>query len=217
MWSPDDYLMLSGIQHFLFCKRQWALIHIEQMWEDNFFTTEGQLVHQKVDQPMLKEKRRGLIFSRAMPISSPSLGLSGILDCVEFIESENGIALKGRKKKWLPRIVEYKRGKKKKYAYDEVQLMAQAICLEETWGLVLDYGYLYYHETDCREKVAYTKELRTLTVDTAQKMHEQYLSRKVPKAEFYRKCTLCSLYEECRPRLTKKSKNVDNYLFGADL
>ena len=82
MYSEDEYLMLSGIQHFLFCKRQWALIHIEGDWTENSFTAEGQIIHQKVDKPFIKEKRKDLIISRAVPVSSKKLGLSGRLDVI---------------------------------------------------------------------------------------------------------------------------------------
>lgn len=93
MPAPDDYLMLSGIQHFYFCKRQWALIHIEQVWSDNSFTAEGNELHEITDKPYLKEKRKDIIISRAIPVSSKILGLSGILDTVEFVKGDKGIEL----------------------------------------------------------------------------------------------------------------------------
>lgn len=209
--------MLSGIQHFLFCKRQWALIHVEQVWGENSYTAEGQLIHEKVDQPFIKEKRKDLIISRAMDVSSKTLGLSGRLDAIEFRKKEEGIPLKGRKGKWVPTIVEYKRGKKKKGDYDEAQLMAQAICVEETWNVAMPYGYIYYHETDSREKVDFTPALRGLVVDTARAMHDYYDRGEIPKAEFFKNCTKCSLYDDCRPRLTKKAKNVQRYIYEAEL
>lgn len=113
MSAPDDYLMLSGIQHFYFCKRQWALIHIEQVWSDNSFTAEGNKLHEITDDPYLKEKRKNIIISRAIPVSSKDLGLSGILDTVEFIKSDKGIAIANKKGLWMPNVVEYKRGKAK--------------------------------------------------------------------------------------------------------
>lgn len=209
--------MLSGVQHFLFCKRQWALIHVENIWTENSFTAEGQVIHTKVDKPFIKEKRKDLIISRAMSVSSQSLGLSGRLDVIEFHKSDEGVKLKNRRGKWLPVIVEYKRGKKKKYNYDNAQLMAQAICIEENFNIKLDYGYLYYNETDLREKVEFTKELRDLTTKAAQDMHYYYKNKIIPKAENYKNCRMCSLYNECNPRLTKKMKNVGNYIYGAEL
>lgn len=217
MYAEDDYLMLSGIQHFLFCPRQWALIHIEQIWTENAYTAEGQVLHKKVDEPFIKEKRKDRIISRAMAVSSKTLGLSGILDVVEFVRGQSGICLPGRTGKWLPLIVEYKRGKKKKFAYDHVQLMAQAICVEESFAVSLEYGYMYYHQTDSREKVLFSAELRQLTIQTAQEMHDLYTRRQIPKAAYFRNCQRCSLYDACRPRLTKRAKSVHNYIYGAEL
>lgn len=174
--------MLSGIQHFLFCKRQWALIHINQVWSENHLTAEGQLMHEKVDQPFLKEKRKGLIISRSMDISSNRLGLSGRIDAIEFKRSEEGLSLKNRKGKWWPTIVEYKHRKKKKGSYDEAQLMAQAMCIEENFGVTMDYGYIYYGETDSREKVEYSQSLRKFVEETAHEMHVFYEKRYIPKA-----------------------------------
>lgn len=147
-YAEDDYLMLSGIQHFQFCKRQWGLIHIEQQWAENEATAHGQILHQKADDPYIKEKRKDIITSRAMHVSSKTLGLYGILDVVEFHKDENGVALKGKRGKWLPRIVEYKRGKPKRDTRDIVQLVAQTICLEETFGCPIETGYLYYHSVN---------------------------------------------------------------------
>ena len=217
MYDVDNYLMLSGIQHFLFCKRQWALIHIENLWEENIYTSEGEILHSKADKPFIKEKRKNKIISRAMPISSKTLGLSGILDVIEFEKSEDGISIKGKNGKWKATIIEYKRGKKKKYSYDDCQLMAEAICLEEEFGISLEYGYIYYGKTDNREKIIFDNKLRELTIDTAKLMHQYYDKKIIPKAEFYRKCKLCSLYEVCNPRLTKKPKSIYNYLYGEDL
>lgn len=94
VYAEDDYLMLSGIQHFQFCKRQWALIHIEQQWLDNEATAHGQVLHTKADNPYIKEKRKELLVSRAMPISSAELGLSGIMDVVEFYKDDQGVSLR---------------------------------------------------------------------------------------------------------------------------
>ena len=152
-----------------------------------------------------------------MSVSSQSLGLSGRLDVIEFHKSDEGVELKNRRGKWLPVIVEYKRGKKKKYNYDNAQLMAQAICIEENFNIKLDSGYLYYNETDLREKVEFTEELRDLTTKAAQDMHYYYKNKIIPKAENYKNCRMCSLYNECNPRLTKKMKNVGNYIYGAEL
>lgn len=215
VYAENDYLMLSGIQHFQFCKRQWSLIHIEQQWSDNEATAHGQILHKKADDPYVKEKRNDVIISRAMHVSSKELGLYGILDVVEFHKDERGIELKGRSGKWLPIIVEYKRGKDKKDIYDIVQLVAQAICLEETLGCTIEYSYLYYHRVNQKKRIEITPELRKEVVSLASQMHEYYEQKVVPKAEFFKNCQLCSLVDICMPRLSKKNRNIDNYIFHA--
>ncbi|WP_270298421.1 CRISPR-associated protein Cas4 [Streptococcus parasanguinis] len=215
VYAENDYLMLSGIQHFQFCKRQWSLIHIEQQWSDNEATAHGQILHKKADDPYIKEKRNDVIISRAMHVSSKELGLYGILDVVEFHKDERGIELKGRNGKWLPIIVEYKRGKDKKDIYDIVQLVAQAICLEETLECTIEYSYLYYHRINQKKRIEITPELRKEVVSLASQMHEYYEQKVVPKAEYFKNCQLCSLVDICMPRLSKKSRNIDNYIFHA--
>lgn len=215
VYSENDYLMLSGIQHFQFCKRQWSLIHIEQQWSDNEATAHGQILHKKADDPYIKEKRNDVIISRAIHVSSKELGLYGILDVVEFHKDESGIELNGRSGKWLPIIVEYKRGKDKKDIYDIVQLVAQAICLEETLECTIDYSYLYYHSINQKKRIEITPELRKEVVSLASQMHEYYEQKVVPKAEYFKNCQLCSLVDICMPRLSKKNRNIDNYIFHA--
>src|SRR5690625_4754070 len=121
--------MLSGLQHFVFCRRQWALIHIEQDWEENVLTIEGNVLHERVDNPSIREKRGNSIFVRAMPIHSAALGISGICDMVEFVKDENGINIYGEEDLFVPRLVEYKRGRPKTHNADIIQLVAQVICL----------------------------------------------------------------------------------------
>ncbi len=207
MSAEDDYLMLSGLQHYYFCKRQWALIHIEQAWKENLYTTEGQNLHEKTDNPFIKEKRRDIIISRAVPIASSKLKLSGIIDTIEFYKDLNGITINNKKGKWWPNIVEYKRGKPKKDNRDKVQLMAQAMCLEEELGIKLKTSDLYYFQTNRREVIDLNEELRKEVYDTVKDMHLMYDKKITPSAEFFKNCTLCSLYDLCMPRLTKK-KNL---------
>jgi len=214
MYEEDDYLMLSGIQHFYFCRRQWSLIHVEQQWQDNRWTAEGQLVHEKADNPYLKEKRKNHFLSRAMPVSSPSLGLSGILDVVEFSKNEAGISVKGKEGKWQPTIVEFKRGKEKKDNRDIVQLVAQAICLEETLNIEVPYAYLYYHQTNKKVKISISDELKHEVHDLTEQMHEIYNQRITTEAEFHKNCKECSLIDICMPRLTKKKVNINNYMYS---
>ena len=161
-YSPDELLALSGIQHFHFCRRQWALIHIERQWQENALTVEGRLMHRQADNPFHTEVRGGQITTRSMPVASYRLGLYGVCDVVEFWPSQDGVHLAGRDGRYLPTPVEYKRGKEKQDACDEVQLCAQALCLEEMLPVQIQAGYLYYGETRRRVDVAFTEELRRL-------------------------------------------------------
>ena len=214
MNTPDDYLMLSGIQHFYFCKRQWALIHIEQVWSDNSFTAEGNKLHEITDDPYLKEKRKNIIISRAIPVSSKDLGLSGILDTVEFIKSDKGIEIANKKGLWMPNVVEYKRGKAKKDNRDVVQVAAQVMCLEEKYNIQIESADLFYFSTKKRETIAITDQLKDEVRAIAAQMHIMYENKLTPDAEYFKNCTMCSLYDLCMPRLTKKKKSVQNYLLG---
>lgn len=212
VYDENDYLMLSGIQHFQFCKRQWGLIHIEQAWAENEATTHGQILHQKADNPYVKEKRKDIITSRAMHVSSKVLGLYGILDVVEFHKDDAGIEIKGKRGKWLPIIVEYKRGKPKKDTRDIVQLVAQTICLEETLGCHLEIGYLYYHSVNQKKEIQITEALRKEVRELAEQMHLYYEQKIIEKAAYFKNCPLCSLVDICMPRLSKKTPSVTNYI-----
>ena len=185
VYAEEDYLMLSGIQHFQFCKRQWELIHIEQQWVDNEATAHGQILHQKADDPSIKEKRRDLLVSRAMHVSSKELGLYGILDVVEFHKNSDGVSLKGKRGKWVPTIVEYKRGKPKQDTRDIVQLVAQTICLEETLNCKIEVGYLYYHSVNQKKKIEITPTLRQEVFDLTEQMHRYYDAKIIDKAEYF--------------------------------
>ena len=213
MYNEDDYLMLSGIQHYYFCKRQWALIHIEQQWAENQSTMEGNYLHEKADMPFLKEKRRGFLMSRAVPVSSKRLGLSGVIDVIEFQKSDHGIKLNRHKGTWFPEIIEYKRGKEKPDERDIVQLCAQVICLEEKWGIKIDKPYLYYFQTNKRIEVSITDALRNKVIEISKDMHRLYHQQKTPPAEFFKNCQLCSLYDICMPRITKRKASVEHYLY----
>jgi CRISPR-associated exonuclease Cas4 len=146
VYNEDDFLMLSGIQHFTFCKRQWALIHIEQQWAENVRTVEGNHLHKRADQPMIREKRGNKLVVRGLPIHSRELGITGICDVVEFMQDSKGISLVNEKELYLPYPVEYKRGKPKTDESDILQLTAQAMCLEEMLMCEIQNGYLYYNE-----------------------------------------------------------------------
>ena len=212
-YKEENYLMLSGIQHFYYCKRQWCLIHVEQQWADNQWTAEGHLVHEKVDNPYLKEKRKNVFISRAMPVSSSSLGFSGTLDVVEFTrDDENGVEVSGKKGKWAPQVVEFKRGKNKKDLRDIVQLVAQVICLEEKFKIDIPTSYLYYNQTNDKVEIEITKSLRKEVQNLAEEMH--YLFEKgITLGPEYCKCDKgCSLADISMPSLSKRRKKVASYL-----
>jgi CRISPR-associated exonuclease Cas4 len=202
--DEEDYLMLSGIQHFAFCRRQWALIHIEQQWSDNVLTYEGQLLHEKADDPMIKESRGHRIISRAVPVVSHRLRVYGVADVVEFhrcVEEEGGISLPSRRGKWKPYPVEYKRGKPKPDKYDELQLCVQAMCLEEMLGVDIPEGALYYGEVGHRVRIELHDGMRKQAELLINEMHGLLHEGRTPEAVISPKCTRCSLREVCQPKL----------------
>ncbi|QPI89758.1 CRISPR-associated protein Cas4 (plasmid) [Lacticaseibacillus paracasei subsp. tolerans] len=152
--------MISGIQHFMYSERQWALIHVEQQWAENFQTFSGQELHGRVDDPFIKEKRNDVIISRSLPVSSSKMGMYGICDAVEWHENDGGVPLPNRTKRYLPKVVEYKRGKSKHDHSDELQLVAYTVCLEEMLNCTLSIGELFYFKTRRRDQVEINAELR---------------------------------------------------------
>lgn len=202
-YKEEDFLLLSGIQHFIFCKRQWALIHIEQQWQENLRTIEGGILHEKTHDNTVKESRGDLIISRGMGIFSSSLGLTGACDVVEFHRSSEGISIFGRDGTYKPVPVEYKRGKPKADRADELQLCAQAICLEEMLLCEIPEAFLFYGETRHRLKVVLGEVLRDRVKTIAKEMHELYDRRYTPKVKTSKSCKACSLVEICMPKLCK--------------
>ena len=176
-YQEEDYLLLSGIQHFVFCRRQWALIHIEQQWEENVRTFEGRVMHENAHNADFHEKRNGVIMVRAMKVFSREMGISGECDVVEFHPAPEGITLAGQKGTYIAVPVEYKRGKPKPHNADEMQLMAQAMCLEEMLMTRIPKGYLYYGETRRRTEVLFTEELRQSVRSCFEEMHAENIHR----------------------------------------
>jgi len=203
--------MLSGIQHFVFCKRQWALIHIENVWQDNYHTAIGNVFHEKVHNSAVFEKRGNIITSRAMPIHSSVLGISGECDVVEFHQDMNGIKLYGREGKYIPYPIEYKKGNPKKNDIDILQLTAQSICLEEMFLCNIKCGYLYYGKTRHRERIEITEELKAKVCKLVEEMHLLYNKGYTPKVKFRKDCDLCSLKELCMPVIYNK-RTVKEYI-----
>lgn len=211
-YSPEDLLPLSGIQHFLFCRRQWALIHVERQWQENALTAEGRILHSRVDDPFFTEKRKGVLIARSVPVASTALGLFGVCDVVEFTESPEGIHLPGREGTFLPAPVEYKHGKPKQEQSDEAQLCAQAICLEDMLAISIPIGYLYYGRTRCRLAVNLTRDLRDRVYKAAQEMHAYFQRGYTPRVKPFKGCKSCSLADVCLPHLQSKVVPASSYI-----
>ena len=213
MYEEDEFLQLSGILHFAFCRRQWALADIELQWSENVRTVEGKLLHEKAHDVMSREKRGDLLISRAMPISYRELGISGECDIVEFHRAEagEGIFLQGQEGEWSVIPVEYKRGSPKPNQVDILQLAAQAMCLEEMLCCSIPYGYLYYGEIRHREKVELTESVRNEVKSMFQEMHQYFARRYTPKVKWSKSCNACSLRDICLPVLGK-GKSAGSYV-----
>lgn len=215
MYNEDELLALSGIQHIAFCERQWALIHIERQWAENLRTVEGQHLHNKVNNPFIFESRGNEIIARSVPIVSYSLGLYGIADIIEFEKTENkenAIKIPHKNGYYIPYPVEYKRGKEKMDDRDEVQLCAQAICLEEMFNIKINKAYIYYGETRHRIEIELNNNLRDRVDKLSQKMHDLFKKGITPKAEKKKGCKLCSLIDICMPNLSDKKLKVSEYI-----
>ena len=215
MYSEEDILMLSGIQHFRFCPRQWALIHIEQQWDDNRLTIEGQILHRHVDDPFYRQKCGNQITLRSVQIASHELGLYGISDAIEllpFSSDEDTIQHPKYPGYWKPIVVEYKRGKPKKNEVDEVQLAAQVLCLEEMYTIHIQYGVFFYGELHHRVNVDITDRLRNIVRQCAREMHDIFSKAAIPKADYGKHCDRCSLSDICMPKIGMNCNTVNAYL-----
>lgn len=211
MYDEDDFLMLSGLQHFAFCKRQWALIHIEQQWAENARTAEGKLMHKNAHDAEYTEKRGNLIIMRGLPVKSCRLGISGVCDVVEFHQSGDGVSLSAYDGLWQPYPVEYKRGKPKTDGSDEAQLCAQALCLEEMLLCKIAKGSLFYGENRRRTEVEFTDELRSNVEAMLVEMRKLWERGYTPKVKPQKGCNACSLKEICVPKLGR-SESVSEYI-----
>lgn len=198
--DEEDLIPLSALQHYLYCPRQCALIHVERQWAENRFTAEGRLLHERVDGGR-PETRDGVRIARAVPIRSLRLGVAGIADVVELHDSAR------------PVPVEYKRGRPKMHRADEVQLCAQALCLEEMFGVTVPSGFLFYGRTRRRTVVALDGELRRLTAEVADATRRLLAESRTPPPEYEpRKCDACSLKSICCPVRLGRRPNVSRWL-----
>ena len=207
--DQDDYLMMSGIQHFSFCRRQWALIHLEQQWSENLRTVEGRLLHERCHDDSLREKRGDLLIVRGMRVISHRLRLSGSCDIVEFHADPNGITLQQEPGLWRPVPVEYKHGAPKTNNADRLQLCAQVMALEEMLVCDIPQGVLFYAEPHRREQVELTPELRQETQSIADEMNGYFSRGYTPKVKPGKHCNACSLKELCLPALYRRIDAAD--------
>jgi CRISPR-associated exonuclease Cas4 len=199
----SDPIPLSALQHYLYCPRQCALIHIERLWAENRQTAEGRLLHERADKPAT-ERRHGVRTVTGMPLSNEELGIAGIADAVEFHTGAEGER---------PYPVEYKRGKPKKHRADEVQLCAQALCLEAMFGSRVEEGALFYGLPRRRHVVVFDTALRNLTLEVIHGTRELFITGSTPPAKFdSRRCDACSLLDLCEPRLLARAGGIEDWL-----
>lgn len=212
MVDEDDLLPLAALQHLAFCERQCALIYVEGVWGENRLTALGRNLHERTHDPQ-SEQRAGILIRRSLPLHSLQLGLSGVADVVEFHPATTGgVEIHGLAGRFQPFPVEYKRGKPKPDDCDQVQLCAQAMCLEEMMQVTVERGALYYGEPRRRQPVEFTLELRAETARLALRLHELIASGFTPPAQREAKCRSCSLLEDCLPRARKQPPSAQAYL-----
>lgn len=203
MYSEDELLPLSALQHLAFCERQCALIHLEGVWSENRLTAEGRILHERVHDG--EDERRGDVrIARGLRLRSLRLGLTGQADVVEFHRQSDG--------SWRPFPVEYKRGRPKPNRCDEVQVCAQALCLEETLGVRIEEGSIFYGQPRRRQAVAFSPDLRGETEAAAIRLHRLLDSGVTPRAVYEKKCDNCSLKSLCLPEVAGRGKSAKRYL-----
>ena len=207
LYDEEDLLPLSGIQHFAYCPRQWALIHVENQWLENASTAQGRIVHQRVDNPYFTESRGLLKTVRSVPLISWQLGLYGVADLLEIFRHEDEQII-------TYTLVEYKRGKPKPDDRDEVQLCAQAMCLEEMRNTFIKRGDIYYDMIKNRHRVEFTTTLRNRVRELSQAMHDYYEKGLTPQAVKSKKCINCSMVNICLPKLGKVGSKAGTYING---
>ena len=203
MFSEDELISISALAHFYYCKRRCALIHIEQLWDENRATAEGRIMHEKVHEQD-RESRGSVRIEYGLPLRSLKLGLIGKADVVEFHRLD--------KDTWQPFPVEYKRGKPKVDHCDLIQLCAQAMCLEEMLSVPVLKGAIFYGRTRRRLDAALDDTLRKETEDTAEKTRDLIASGQTPPPVYEKRCESCSLMGECLPKTIQKRRSVKTYL-----
>ncbi len=197
---------ISALQHFAFCQRQCALIHLEQVWQENYLTAHGRQLHERVDSGE-PETRKGVRFERGVVVTAPQLGLTGKLDLLEYHKATH---------QYLP--VEYKRGKPKVNNIDKIQLCAQALCIEEMLTVEIQQGALWYWQTRKRIEIEFDTNLRAQTTSIIAQVQQLFARNKTPQPSIGKHCKACSLREICQPELTNNdaSSNYINALFNME-
>ena len=224
VYDDRDFLQLSGLQHFVFCRRQWALIHVEKQWAENVRTVEGQYFHKRAHDIRYRERKGNVVTVRGILCSSSELGVSGQCDVLELHKVDNeeenkkmevkGIPVPDCEGLWIPYPIEYKKGTAKNTDADRLQLCCQAMCLEEMLCTDIPLGALFYGESRRREIVSFTKDLRSLVRKYLAEMHQYYERGYTPKVKPTKSCNACSLKELCLPRLMK-TRTVAQYIDSA--
>lgn len=219
-FQDESLIMISALQHYLFCPRQCTLIHVEGVWSENYLTATGHVMHERVDRKGA-ETRRDVHLATSLRLVSHRLGVTGVADMVEFHRVDApvygdgivvGARLSGRTGWWKPFPVEYKRGTPKPHRADEVQLCAQAMCLEEMLGVSVKEGALYYGETHRRTGVVFDDALRELTENTASSVRELLSTHMTLEARWTKGCRACSLSDICRPENFSSCDSVRKWM-----
>ena len=198
--EDESFLLLSGLQHFCFCKRQWALIHVEQQWQENALTLEGHALHERVHDADFTEKRGSVLLSRGMPVRSETLQITGNCDLVEMTQDPAGVPIAARDGRWRLYPVEYKHGREDIGGAGALQLCAQAMCLEEMFCTDIPEGAIYFAAAKHRKGVPFTQELRQKVRDNCEEMHRLFLCGQTPRCKPTSLCKSCSLRELCQPQ-----------------
>lgn len=213
VFNEADFIALSAIQHYFFCSRQFALIHVEKQWKENTLTAEGRVLHERVDNSKYIERRPGYIVERSVAMRSAELGVYGVADVVEFSSSDNGVQLPDEQGLWQPRPVEYKRGHAKTGICDKAQLCCQAICLEEMYGISIESGDLFYWQTRRRLPIVFDRTLRTQVAKACTEMHTLIREGLTPAVPEKASCKNCSMKDICLPKIGKRKKGgIENYI-----
>lgn len=214
-YDDEELLMLSGIQHFAFCPRQWALIHIDQLWNENHLTLEGLFMHERVDNPTEITALRGNVILRSVPLISRRLGFYGLSDAIELSPTEasnNWITHPKYRGHWAVSPIEYKHGAPKSQEIDAVQLCAQAMALEQMWTISIDKGFIYYGKTRHHQEIVCSPALRQKVESLSIEMHKIYKSQCLPTAHYLKHCDNCSLVETCLPHEFEHVSSVEAYI-----